>query len=337
MYLEWSYTSTPTTTSLRPDLSSVTESEFDFNFWEMDRGLYTVKVKMLQDINPGFYYEQEIILNVDVNSCTTECDTITWLFTSDPGSCSSNCLTGFGDDDELSYSVSNIFPPYEVRATYQPGSPGGNNLNLIDSKYNNLHSGACGEMLRYPDIAIDQNPQECQSSEAALMLSASIEEKGLLLNTDYSLTWEEPDGYSLCVGAGALCTIPAGGLASGGPYVFKVFLRIICPGGAAPIWGFVVFSSFYYKTTLQCTRFCQFNTYYSNTQHICKGKGYIYIYIYIDCDPRCLGCDGISNSDCVNCANGPTVEEIGGNCVCKSGFLWTYSAILEGDNCESKN
>ena len=273
MYLEWSYTSTPTTTSLRPDLSSVTESEFDFNFWEMDRGLYTVKVKMLQDINPGFYYEQEIILHVDVNSCTTECDTITWLFTSDPGSCSSNCLTGFGDDDELSYSVSNIFPPYEVRATYQPGSPGGNNLNLIDSKYNNLHSGACGEILRYPIITIAHHPPECQSSEVDFTLYTNVVDKNLVLDTDYSLTWEESDGYSLCTSAGDLCTISAGSLINGGPYRFKVFLRIICGAGYEPIWAFVLFDPFYYKTTQECLEACSVfgNAYYSHTEYICKG------------------------------------------------------------------
>ena len=277
---EWSYLATPPS-PLRPDISI--GASFDFNFWEMARGEYNISVKLRESANPAFYYEATKILTVDLTSCTAECDTITWKFTGNPGICSSMCAIGYDQMDSLIYSLSTISSVYFVSAQYNPGSPGGHDLSLISSKYNGLHSGSCGADLKFPTFLISSNSQQCQTVEKDFVLSVTFINQGLILGTDYTLTWIEPSGFNICPNGSPLCVIPAGSLSVGESYIFQLQLLMICSGGTEKLWMIGDFRSFQYLTTVQCQILCPFNTYYDlNDTFECLGIYNIYIYnIYI--------------------------------------------------------
>ena len=239
--LTWRYAVSPTP-STKPDLSLVTGATYSFNYWEMTEGNYQVRIKLAAE-GTEYYYEESSPLFTILYSCSAICDLVTWTFTNDPGSsCNSDCLTGNNIEDTFVYGYAT--GPYRITAKFQGLSIGGQSLRLIPSKYNNLHTVECGSNLRFPSVQVVKNAPQTQLVNQPLTLSVLLDSNTLTLNSHFSLSWVQPGG-SYCLDSESSCTIPEGTFADGGgPYVYKVQLKMLCQGGSPIIWDQVLFRHF---------------------------------------------------------------------------------------------
>ena len=249
MRYSWTYVTSPVD-GIKPDLTEVITTSFDFNYWLMTPGNYKVRVEMVDPGNVHFSYIVNSTEFVVINSCKMECNVVTWIMRSDPGTCVSDCVTGFGETDTFVFDTMGSFSPYYITATYLPKSFGGGNLLIVPEKYNNLHSPLCGGELKFPSVEVDEEAPDIQSSSQALTLSGKIQNNEQILNKDYLTTWEQPAGFSSCSNGSAFCVIEPGMLRNGGPYTFKVQLKLICEGTSPDIWSEYEFKQFYYSATL---------------------------------------------------------------------------------------
>ena len=249
MRYSWVYTEFPTGAS-KPNIIGETSTSCDFLYRQMSPGNYQVRVKTTDPSNAAFYQETDTPIFTVLQSCYSQCHVITWLFTSDPGTCLDGCTSGTKTGDNLVYLTTLMdVGKYSVTATYSPGSIGGSTLNIIPSKFNGLSSVACGGNLKYPRIALLDDSPGVQSSASPLTISATLLDQGLTLGTHFTETWVQPPTFSACQEGKLSCTIPVGGLTDGDKYIFKLQLKMACHLGAI-VWSEVVFTQFTYSPTL---------------------------------------------------------------------------------------
>ena len=68
----------------------------DLNYYEMDAGEYIIKIEMTDPDNTAYIYTQQTSQFSVRESCqVNDCDTVIWVFTNDPGSCASECVSGY--------------------------------------------------------------------------------------------------------------------------------------------------------------------------------------------------------------------------------------------------
>ena len=242
MIWEWTYITSPPS-GPKPNLASAGNSMV-FTYREMGEGSYKVRIRMRQEspLNSMFYYEVESSGFRVVRSCSTACRTVSWRLSSNPGSCSTECVTGMGSEDNLEYSTSGSVGEYIIRATYLAGSRGGKNLTISPSKYNNLMSSSCGENIKFPyDLTIINNSVPYQSSWDEIILKTTYQDNGLSYTSDYQRTWTQPT--NICT-TDKECTIIQGGLLCGGPYTFGIQIILQCYPDT--IWTNITFVPFIY-------------------------------------------------------------------------------------------
>ena len=249
---EWTYVNSPTGAT-KPDLSvkPTTTTSVTFNYWEISPGQYQIKIKVTDPANTPYYYEEESQIFTILNSCSSNCESITWKFSNDPGTCAEDCVTGFTPGDTFIFSSREISGYFEVKATYQPESTGDSSISLESSKYNGLITVPCGKEIKFPKIVVNDNAEGIQSSEEDLTLTGTLTTNSKQINVDYTQIWVHPPEFTECVNGETSCTISTGDLSIGGPYAFLIQLRLICQGASANVWSSAEFTQFYYSPTLE--------------------------------------------------------------------------------------
>ena len=244
--INWSYLVSAGAT---PDLSGITDVNFDFNYWIMTPGDYKIHVALTDSDNPPFIYEEDSGTFTVLESCASSCDVVTWTLTHNPGSCNSDCLSGRGSDSVLCTQTTNP-SSYTLTGTYQPGSVGSRTLTINSGKCtNSFTTVSCGIALKFSKIVRSQNAPAAQSSGSDLTISGSITTNGLILDTDYSVTWVQPTDFTTCVSGSSTCTVLAGSLTCGGPYAFATQLKMLCQGSPV-VWSAVTYTEFTYGDLL---------------------------------------------------------------------------------------
>ena len=249
LVFQWKYLLSPEL-STKPDLTPVTEDKFTFNYWEMTPGEYKIEIKLTDPANSHFIQIEESQFTI-LESCSAVCETITWTMSNNPGSCASDCVSGGSIGDELEYTTEGVSPPYKITASYKGSSRGGQSLSIRPEKYNNLHSVECGENLMFPDLRMGDDTSPSHMDSEPLELSGRLIGASSLM--DYSTQWVQPlgvDAQSYCVDGELSCTIPAYGLNIGGPYIFKLQLKLGCQG-EGDVWDELLFASFQYMQDVQ--------------------------------------------------------------------------------------
>ena len=239
----WTYQVNPQSTSLYYKGPEVTR---EFNFWELVPGEYQVKIKMTDPNNLYFYLSQLTPSFTVTNSCDYDCDHITWTLSRNPGSCSNDCATGHDPSvDSLDFLTSGSSAPYTIRATYRVGSKGGKNLSIVPEKYNNLHMPGCGTEIKFPVLEAS-SLSECQSSSNSVSITGILDTQGLSYSM-FNAEWTQPYGTSACVKNNVSCVVDPGELKIGGPYAYKIEMRLTCQGADPPLWSESTFTEFLYS------------------------------------------------------------------------------------------
>ena len=258
--MEWSYI---TSAGTIPDLTSLTATSFDFNYWEMTPGSYQIKVRLTDTANPPFYYEEDSPVFTVLESCSASCDVVNWTLTHDPGTCESNCLSNQGTDSLLCTQETKS-NSYVITGTYQPGSVGSRTLTTNSGKCtNSFTTVSCGTALKFPKIELSQDAPAAQYSGSDLTISGSITDNGLILDTDYTVTWVQPTDFTTCVSGSSTCTVLAESLTCGGPYAFATQLKMLCQGSPV-VWSAATYTEFTYGSMVPYT----FNTTSGTVQKI---------------------------------------------------------------------
>ena len=255
MRYKWRYKLSPSHLA-KQDISTRNMSSMSLNYRECSPGMYQVVLRMTDSSNALYFYEEKSPIFTILESCGGTCTEVWWRFSGNPGNCEADCVQGVREGDsvvtrtereETTYSI------YTVRVRYLPGSKGGQSLSLKPSSFNNLENTKCGEDTKFPTVRMEKEAPEIQSTTEELTLSGVRESNGLTMGIHYTETWEQPEGYPCHFLEPSSCTIPKGGLNEGGPYAFKLLLRLICQGSTAGIWSQVSFTPFYYSSAIHLT------------------------------------------------------------------------------------
>ena len=212
--------------------------------------IYQIEVRMTDDNNTNFEYAVESPTYKILNSCSANCDTITWTLTNEPPECEGECLTGAGAEDTFTYEYGKTPMHYEIRAKYVAGSLGGNKMTIDANKYEGLKSSACGGGIKFPKAVLNEDINICKSSLTGIDISGSISANGLAagVGNQYRIQWVQPEGCTLCKTDRDACRIEeGGGLEAGMDYVFKLQLKMVCQGSLhREVWSEVEFTHFAY-------------------------------------------------------------------------------------------
>ena len=250
----WTYIDYPSVTSPRPSLAAATTS-FIFNFWEMAPGTYQFRINMTDPANNRYYYHHDSQQLVVKESCTSSCDSITWKFEVDPGSCSCrNCFSNLNTVDTCDLQKASVSSHYEITLKYETESIGGNTISIYPSNWTNPRNNVdCGSEIKFPSIVLNENvPESCMNPDVDIVLSGTVTSNGLILGptADYSISWIQPG--TICADGISSCTIPSGSMTGGGPEIFKLQLKMNCQSSPV-VWDEVEFTSFGFWPTFTPT------------------------------------------------------------------------------------
>ena len=234
MTFEWSYITYPGPIGDLPDISGNINS-FTFIRRQLPVGDYEIEVIMRDPDNSLYTFTETTSFEIITSCQWIDCRTIKWHFSSDtsPG-CTEDCTSGHDPTkDTFAYESS----PHYLKATYQPGSVGGNALRVEPSKNNGLNNVECGADIKFPVASIATNAPSCQPNDQNLVISASIE-----IGMDYNIEWSYTPEATFDPGTGLTCEIPFGALSHGVAYLFNMKLFLDCSHQL--LWSATPFNTF---------------------------------------------------------------------------------------------
>ena len=245
---EWRYISSPLD-SHKPILSTHTGTSYSFQYRLMSPGIYTLQVTMKDTENILYYYDQNATFTVNSGSCLGDCDAVIWTFTHNPGGlCTLDCVQGFHPHiDAFHYQYNLAASPYTLKATYQPGSIGGNDLQIRPTSNNDLANADCGSNIKFPSIVKNSDGIDMLASKHSQTLSVTLDSNGLTLGVDFTEIWVINEPVSPPpLNSSSTCTIAPYSLSAGVSYTYSVQLRMTCQNPQPSVWDEVVFTTFKY-------------------------------------------------------------------------------------------
>ena len=249
----WTYSQSPTGTAylIKPDLTYHATTSYVFNYWELSAGDYKIHVKVTDPNNSAYFYESDSDIFTVLESCSVDCEAVIWTLKQNPGHCTSGCITGFIPTDTFEDVVSGRDEKlYTITVRYKQGSKGGVGLRIVAEKYNGINTGECGRDAKFPYLGMQKDTPEIQSNETDLTIIGTLYAQSLAQPTQYTETWLQPHGLTTCVSdESSTCVIPANSLPIGGPYTFKIELRMLCYDPSL-VWNDLEFKPFMYSATL---------------------------------------------------------------------------------------